>query len=176
MLTMFEYGGIYLRPLEEKDLEKIRKTRNDPSTWMNLTDIDLIDSQSQKDWFKTLSRQRKSKRFYAVCSGKDRFVGLVRMDEFDWVNRSVRVGCDVAKSLRGKGYGSKIMEMVSQYGFRYLNMHRLWLLVLDFNSAARRVYEKSGFRVEGRYRKAIYRSGKYHDYIIMSLLKEEWKG
>jgi len=172
---MFRHGGIYLRPLEEKDLERVRKTRNDPSTWMYLTDIDLLDSQSQKDWFKTLSRQKKSKRFYAVCTGKERFVGLVRMDEFDWVNRSVRVGCDVVPSLRGKGYGSKIMKMIVRYGFSYLNMHRLWLLVLDFNSVARRVYEKTGFKIEGRHREAIYRDGEYQDYIIMSLLRGEWK-
>ena len=162
-----------MRPLEEKDLEIIRRTRNDPSTWMNLSDIDLIDSQAQKDWFKTLSRQRRSKRFYAVCTGNDRHVGLVRMDEFDWVNRSVRVGCDVAKTLRGKGYGRKIMEMVVQYGFGFLNLHRLWLLVLDGNAAARHVYKKSGFTEEGRFRQAIYRDGEYHDYIVMSILKEE---
>lgn len=155
-------------------MERIRRMRNDPSTWMNLTDIEPIDAWSQKQWFASLMKQKKSKRFYAVCTGNDRFVGLVRMDEFDWTNRSVRVGCDVERTMRGKGYGTQIMEMIVEYCFRYLNMHRLWLLVLDTNAPARRIYAKVGFREEGCYRQAIYRNGIYHDYILMSLLKPEY--
>ncbi len=171
---MFKYKNLYFRPVEEKDLELILKLRNDPTTWRNLTDIDLIDAESQKSWLKMLSKQKKSKRYFTVYNLKNRFVGLIRMDEFDWANRSVRVGCDVAKELRGKGLGTQIMEMVVQYCFQYLNMHRLWLLVLEFNGAARTVYKKAGFKEEGCYRKAIFREGKYHDYILMSLLREEW--
>lgn len=170
---MFPYKQIYFRPVEEKDLENIRRTRNDVSTWMNLTDITMTDRHSQLEWFKGLSKQSKSKRYYTVCTGKDKFVGLIRMDEFDWTNKSVRVGCDVAKELRGKGYGKMVMEMVVKYGFDYLNMHRLWLLVLETNERAKHVYESVGFKEEGRYRESIFRDGKYYDYICMSVLKEE---
>lgn len=170
---MFKYKNLYFRPVEEKDLEKIRRLRNDPSTWMNLSDIDLIDAETQKNWLKSLSKQRKQKRYYTVQSTKNKFVGLIRMDEFDWVNRSVRVGCDVAKELRGKGVGTMIMEMIVQYCFNQLNMHRLWLLVLEPNKVAHHVYKKAGFVEEGRYRQAIFRNGQYHDYILMSLLKAE---
>jgi UDP-4-amino-4,6-dideoxy-N-acetyl-beta-L-altrosamine N-acetyltransferase len=170
---MFPYKKIYMRPVEEKDLEKIRKIRNDPSTWMNLTHINLINVDDQKKWFASLSKQRTSKRFYTVCKGKEQLVGIVRMDEFDWVNRNVRVGCDVAKHLRGKGYGTQIMQMVMEYCFNYLNMHRLWLLVLENNVRAQTVYKKVGFKTEGRYRQAVYRNGQYYDYVLMSLLKGE---
>lgn len=169
---MFKYKNLYFQPVEEKDLEKIRKLRNDPSTWMNLTDIDLVDSESQKVWLRALSKQKKSKRYFSVFI-KNKFLGLIRMDEFDWTNRSVRIGCDVAKEYRGLGYGTKMMEMAVHYCFNYLNMHRLWLLVLDFNKAAHHVYEKVGFVEEGRYREAIFRDGKYCDYILMSLLRKE---
>jgi UDP-4-amino-4,6-dideoxy-N-acetyl-beta-L-altrosamine N-acetyltransferase len=172
---MFRYGKLYFRPIEEKDLEKIRKMRNEPTTWMNLTDITLLDSNMQKEWFSSLAKQLNRCRYYVVCKGKDTFVGIIRMDEIDWVNRSIRVGCDVVPNLRGKGYGKLIMEMIKEYCFKYMNMHRLWLAVLEFNRIARHIYEKAGFKVEGRYRKAIYRNGKYHDYILMSILKEEQK-
>jgi len=172
---MFRYGNLYFRAIEEKDLEKIRKMRNNPTTWMNLTDITLLNSVSQKQWYLSLAGQQSHRRYYTVCKGKDTFVGIIRMDEIDWVNRSIRVGCDVVPNLRGQGYGKLIIEMIKNYCFKYLNMHRLWLAVLEFNHIARHIYEKVGFKVEGRYRKAIYRNGKYYDYILMSLLKEEAK-
>lgn len=170
---MFVYKDIYLRPIEEKDLENIRKLRNDPSTWINLTDVTLIDPVMQKNWFNSLPQKYNSCRYFVVCKSKDKFIGLIRMDEIDWVNKSIRVGCDVAVNARGKGCGQLIMRMIKEYCFNYLNMHRLWLAVMEYNTKARHVYEKAGFKTEGRYRKAIYRNGKYHDYILMSLLKEE---
>lgn len=170
---MFRYKNIYLRPIEEKDLEIIRGMRNDPSTWMNLTDITLIDKWSQKNWFDTIAKQKLNKRYFSVCTDKNHFVGLVRMDEFDWVNHSVRIGTDVLPRLRGKGYGTLIMEMLVQYSFRYYNMHRLWLLVLETNKRAQHIYRKVGFKVEGALREAIFRDGRYYDYVVMSLLKEE---
>lgn len=37
-----------------------------------------------------------------------------------------------------------------------------------------RSYEKAGFVLEGRLREAVYKSGKYDDVLIMSVLRPEW--
>ena len=39
---VFTYGGITIRVVEPHDLDRIRRLRNDPSTWINLTDVQLI--------------------------------------------------------------------------------------------------------------------------------------
>ncbi|HAA82323.1 MAG TPA: N-acetyltransferase, partial [Thermotoga naphthophila] len=39
----------------------------------------------------------------------------------------------------------------------------------------KRVYEKIGFKVEGILRQELFREGRYHDVIVMGLLKSEWK-
>jgi RimJ/RimL family protein N-acetyltransferase len=104
------------------------------------------------------------------------FIGLVRMDEHDAMNASIRVGADVVSGLRGRGYGRKIYEAIKKYCFHYLNVHRVWLLVLETNKHARRLYKKQGFRVEGKQRKAIFRDGEYLDYVMMSILEDEYRG
>ena len=53
-------------------------------------------------------------------------------------------------------------------------MHRLELNVFSYNTQARRVYEKSGFRIEGIRRDAIMYGGKYEDDILMAMLEDEW--
>jgi len=45
----------------------------------------------------------------------------------------------------------------------------------EIRNKAYDLYEKHGFKVEGRYREAIFRDGCYHDYIIMSFLEEEYR-
>ena len=50
-----------------------------------------------------------------------------------------------------------------KHAFCDLNLHRVWLTVLDTNAAARRVYDKVGFRVEGTIREGVFKDGRYHD-------------
>lgn len=171
---MFRHGDIVLRVIEPADLGVLRESRNEQSTWANLTDISLITEADQRRWYETLeSRGRK----YFIAEGfPQRYpVGMVRMDEIDTTNRSIRVGCDVFPWKRGQGYGSKTFAAVLKYAFDYLNMHRVWLAVIESNGIARHVYEKHGLREEGRYRDAIFRDGRYVDYLVMSILEHEYR-
>jgi UDP-4-amino-4,6-dideoxy-N-acetyl-beta-L-altrosamine N-acetyltransferase len=169
---MFCYKGIYLRVVEESDIEHIRQLRNDHRTWIYLTDCTLLDALKQQRWYESLA-DREDRKYFILFDKKHDFLGIVRLDEVDKTNRSIRIGCDIVPRLRGKGYGNKAMYLIKKYCFDYLNMHRLWLAVLETNKVAFYLYKKHGFKEEGRYRKAIFRDGRYLDYIIMSLLEEE---
>ena len=171
---MFTFDGITIRTVERFDLEKMRALRNDFSTWINLTDIQLINVVAQERWFSTISESR-DRKYFVVCDKEHDFIGIVRCDEIDHLNRSMRIGCDVVPELRGKGYGSRIYDLLLKYCFDFLNMHRLWLLVIDTNLVAMRLYARKGFREEGRYRDALFRDGRYRDYIIMSILEHEYR-
>jgi RimJ/RimL family protein N-acetyltransferase len=170
---MFEYKGIAIRPIEERDLEKMVLLRSDPDVWTNLGDITMINLKAQEEWFLKLSSDPK-KRYYILATNEIDFLGIVRMDELDWINRSVRVGGDIVSDFRGKGHGKRLFQLLAKYSFDYLNLERIWLLVLEQNLRARTLYRNSGFVEEGRQRRAVFRDGKYHDYIMMSLLREEW--
>jgi len=171
---MFPHNGLCFRVVEESDLERMRQLRNDPATWIHLTDPYAIMAEAQRRWFAALA-SRTDRMYFVVCDDEHDFIGIVRMDEYDRLHRSIRVGADVVPELRGKGYGRRIYEAVKKYCFDVLNLHRVWLAVLDTNQHAIRLYEKQGFQVEGRYREAIFRDGRYHDYILMSILEEEYR-
>jgi RimJ/RimL family protein N-acetyltransferase len=66
-------------------------------------------------------------------------------------------------------------KMIFDLCFNQYNINRLWLFVLDYNKIAISLYKKLGFIEEGKQRKAIFRNGNYHDYIMMSLLKTEYE-
>ncbi|ASS74561.1 hypothetical protein CIG75_05815 [Tumebacillus algifaecis] len=76
---------------------------------------------------------------------------------------------------RGKGYGTEAMELLIDFIFRYINVHKIKLGVFSFNEQAIRSYEKNGFQVEGRMREELFREGKYHDMIYMGLLRREYE-
>lgn len=86
-----------------------------------------------------------------------RELGIVIGDPEDW----------------GHGYGTEATRLILDYGFRELNLHRVELLVLDYNQRARRVYEKLGFVFEGVQREARWIDDQWRDVIQMSLLEGE---
>lgn len=170
----FEYEGLMLRPVEQRDLEAVRQLRNDHSTWINLTDPRPLTTSDQKAWLEGLNL--KSGRFYFVAyRSENPFIGLVRMDEYDPQNQSLRVGADVVPELRGKGHGAAIYRTILKFGFDDFNLHRIWLAVLESNARAIRLYERAGFVHEGRLRQAVWRDGHYQDYFLMSIVEQEYR-
>ncbi len=75
----------------------------------------------------------------------------------------------------GKGYGTEALELFCSFAFNELRLNRVELVCWEFNTKARRVYEKVGFVQEGARRKKRFRDGTYHDEICYGLLKEEWE-
>ncbi len=164
-----------LRPIRAGDLDYLRRLRNHPETRNYLGDPRRITAAQQKAWFRGL-RGDRSRAYYLFEKRQENSwlpLGMARTHDIDRRNRSVGVGGDIAPAHRGKGYGMILYRLIFELGFRKRRMHRLWLLVLDSNDRARRLYRKLGFQETGRQRKAIRRGGRYHDYILMDILAGE---
>ena len=188
--------------LEEEHLEDLRKMRNDPTTNHWLTDITPISKEAQKEWFKKIQLD-KSKMYLVIekphkenivgitmptnsstlfsfffktlfSKTPDDFVGILRSDKWDRINRSVRIGIDIASKYRGQGYGTEAFGAFIEYLFKQQNINRVWFLVAEKNKVAQKLYKKLGFKQEGKQREALFRDGKYHSYLMFSMLKKEW--
>jgi len=78
------------------------------------------------------------------------------------------------RASHGQGVGTEATRAMLSHGFRDLNLHRIYLFVLDSNAVARRMYEKAGFRHEGTLRDAVFKNGAYGDVHLMGLLAPEF--
>lgn len=177
---MFSFNGVYIRAIEEEDLSFLSECRNNPETWKYLGALDFVNEVKQLQWWRTASLD-KSKAYFVFCLREHPLltpltkIGFIRMDEIDHFNKSIRIGGDIHPDFRGKGYGTKMYKLLLEYCFNQLNMHRVWLLVLADNYVAMNLYNKMGLRGEGTQREAIFRDGKYQDYVMMSILDSEYK-
>jgi RimJ/RimL family protein N-acetyltransferase len=75
----------------------------------------------------------------------------------------------------GRGYGKQILQLLLGKVFGEFGAHRLWLDVFEFNLRAQHVYRSLGFQQDGIFREAVYRDGKYHSLLLMSMLDREYK-
>lgn len=180
---MFWFDGICFRPVERDDLEAIRAMRNDQTTYLQLTDISQITETQQQKWFESLD-SASDKAYFSVfkenqefpISTPGNFLGIIRFNQIDRNNKSVQVGMDIVPHERGQGYGTKTFGAILKYCFDHWGMHRLWLCVLEDNEIALKLYRFVGFTVEGVMKEAIFRNGKYNDYLVMSILEDDYRG
>ena len=167
-------ANLTIRIMERRDIEDARRTHNDLSTLLQLTDVDHVSEAQQEQWLQSISLSPKCRRYTIIETATCDFVGIFRVDQIDWKNRSTCVGLDIAADKRGNGYAIETYDYFFSYYFNHCGMNRLYLAVLETNEVARDLYAKLGFVVEGKGREAVFRNGKFVDYIWMSLLKREY--
>jgi diamine N-acetyltransferase len=172
---MYIYKNVAFRPIERDDLETLRLLHNEQSTFLNLLNIDLVDESAQIDWWQNLHKHQNDKRYIIVNAATPKeIIGRLRIQNIEAQNRYCEVGLDIVSSQRGKGYGKLSYEMLLEFLFLHFNMNMVYLKVADFNPNAKNLYLKVGFNETGRLPKCYYRHGKYWDYIIMAITKDEY--
>lgn len=171
---MLKSSQITIKPLLKKHLELLRKLRNDESTAHYLTSVLPINEYMQEEWFKKQSLD-DTKMYFAIEEDNDNFIGVVRCDEWDKINRSIRIGLDIIPQKRRQGFAKEAYKLLFSYFFENLGINRIWLLVADYNKIAISLYESLGFVHEGGARQALYRKNEFHDYFMMSILKKEYE-
>ncbi|WCN01384.1 GNAT family N-acetyltransferase [Streptomyces sp. M92] len=101
-------------------------------------------------------------------------VGEVVLYEWDPSARSCAFRTLIGPRGRGRGLGSEATRLIVGHGFDQAGLHRVQLEVYADNRRARRVYEKTGFVVEGTRREAAWRDGVWVDEVLMAVLDHEW--
>ena len=78
------------------------------------------------------------------------------------------------KQYWGQGIATEVTRQVVARGFAELGLNRIMLTVSEPNKGGVKAYLRAGFQLEGRLRQACFRSGSFHDKLVMSVLREEW--
>jgi RimJ/RimL family protein N-acetyltransferase len=80
----------------------------------------------------------------------------------------------VDPALRGMGIGQFATRELVRFGFEELKLHRIELVVFDFNKPAIACYEKVGFRTEGVLREIVQVGDTFWNWTAMSILAHEY--
>ena len=82
-------------------------------------------------------------------------------------SHNAEVGISVLKEFWGKGIGAHLMNLILDFARTTKHLRNVHLTVIDENDRAMALYEKTGFKVVGRYKNFSFVDGKYRDAIIM---------
>jgi len=114
--------------------------------------------------------------YVIVLDEDDRVIGeagLIRMFPL-WrtTDMSIVIG---ERDCWRKGYGRETGRLLLDLAFNYFGMHRVAIGVVGFHEQALSFWKSLGFRQEGVQRDGYFHNGGFHDFVMMSLLEDEWR-
>ncbi len=174
---MYEGNLVRLRAFEAGDADANHAFMNDYETVRGmLSGLPLPSSmQDERDWRNRQTSMTSGAYQFAVEDADGDLVGRCGPLKVDWKNSCAELGLMIGTPYRRRGYGREAMTLLTRFCFEEMNLHRVEVRVMAFNTAALRCYEAVGFRREGVIRKQVFRAGSYHDVVVLGLLREEWQ-
>jgi RimJ/RimL family protein N-acetyltransferase len=169
--------GVYLRPLEREDAQTAAPWFNDAEVNRYLLRYRPLSVAEEEAFLQRLSQNNKEDIVLGIATREgDRLVGACGLNRLDARCRHACLGITIGdKTAWGKGFGREALTLLLDYGFQTLNLNRIWLEVFEYNHRAKRLYEKLGFKAEGRQRQHTYREGRFWDTFLLGILREEWE-
>ncbi|MGY5859071.1 MAG: GNAT family protein [Candidatus Thorarchaeota archaeon] len=173
---MLEGKKIRLVILEDYHLDDIVKGWNNPEMRKFLDGFIPHTKEAEREWIQSAQQQMKNmSSYYFVIEdlATSRFIGTVSLNAINWVSRTSGVGIVIHSPQDwAKGYGTEAMQLLMDFGWRHLNLRRIELSVFAFNTRAKHVYEKLGFKEWGLAHKKFFIDGDYVDVHHLEIFRE----
>lgn len=169
-------NNIYLRALEVEDYKTTIKWRNDDEIWEMVTGPKyFVSSEYEKNWMIKAINNPNELRLGICLKENDLLIGLASMIQIDMVNRngafSIMIG---NKKYWNGGYGTEAINLLTEHCFNERGMERIWGAILESNLASQKMGLKCGYKVEGVLRNSVFKNGRYHNLVVMSMLRDEF--
>lgn len=170
----FEGSLVRLRARDETDADDFYR-------WIN--DWQTVKYLGQR-YPRSMTFEREMMRNSAMGYGESHFIIETLADEraIGWLGLHAATGEDRGATLGiaigeheflDGGFGTDAMRVACRVAFEVMNLNRVDLTVYDWNPRAIRVYEKVGFQHEGVLREGIFKAGRWHNLVFMSVLRGE---
>lgn len=166
-----------MRPIEEPDLEHMRRFAVDPEAegefeWVGFGDPETYRVRWEKDrWIGaegTWLAVEHDSAFAGIVSFRDKTEGAAKGLVYE-------IGAALLPEHRGQGVGGEAHRQLVAYLFHNTAAHRVQAFTETENTPEQRTLEKTGFQREGVLREHFFRGGEWRSSVVYGLLREEWK-
>lgn len=170
-------NNIFLSPLRSDD-----EAINCYMRWINENEIlpwlgrnnQTITWEQEKEWAKGIQNNHYNHYFNIVERSNNKIIGNCEISIIKGT-RNASLGILIGeKECRDKGYGTRVIKALIEFGFNQLNVHRIKLTANSDNIRAIKCYEKAGMIICGREHETQWYNGKWCDTIHMEILEQNF--
>ncbi|GEL06247.1 GNAT family N-acetyltransferase [Rummeliibacillus stabekisii] len=176
LFHQLEGSAICFKPLDLKDTEAIFHFASDEDVskfigWDRMKDVE----ETEKFIELMQGREISGTHLYAsiVLKTTKEIIGTAMIFNFDQEANHAEVGYVFDKKHWGKGYGTECVELMSNFAFETLQLHKLYAKVVDANISSARILEKNGFKLEGQLADHYFIDNRYYDALFWGKIQYE---
>ncbi|HJN06580.1 MAG TPA: GNAT family N-acetyltransferase [Bacteroidales bacterium] len=161
-----------LRPWKSSDIEDLVGFANNPKIAANLTNQfpHPYYRKDAEDFIKKVLLHDPMQVFAIEVDGKA--AGAIGVfPQTDIHIKNLELGYWLAEIYWGKGITTEAVQQVVEYGFKTFDVDRIFSRPFGTNLSSQKVLEKAGFKLEGKFEKAVYKNGKYLDELVYAIRK-----
>jgi len=172
-------ADVYLRAFELEDYKLINAWRRDDAIYrLTAGDTHFVSSERDRKWVEDKIFENQHQVYLAICLREDEsMIGYLSLVGIDYRNGHAEWGGIVIgdEKHRGHGYSTQAAYLLLEYAFDELGVQRISGSWLDDHKVSQFMARMMGFQQEGVLRRSVYKGGRHHDVVIMSMLKEEFE-
>ena len=118
-----------------------------------------------------------SNECFLICrNSDDAIVGQVNLSRiFRKAFQNAYLGYQLFNGFTGYGYMTEAVEMVLEFAFEKLKLHRIEANVQPDNLPSIGVLKRAGFAKEGFSKRYLKIGGKWRDHERWAIVKEDWR-
>ncbi len=166
-----------LRQIEELDLPTLRDWRNSPYIRAYTREYRPLNMLNQKKWFEFLLMNQSNIMFAIEKNDDKEIIGCCGLTHINWKEGHGEVSIYIGdQNWQEKGYATDALQLLLNYGFCELRLHRIYAIIFGYNEASIKFFEKNKFKLEGRHREARFWDGHFHDELVYGVLDYEYFG
>lgn len=166
---MLEGTIVNVRVMEREDLPLLTEWINDPEFSGKFEPLEQSSRNEVEKWYNNL---RPNEKWFIIEKKDGNRIGYI-MHTLE--ERHFTIGYTIVPGERNKGYCTEAVAIMVDYLFLSTSTVRVQARTNLKNEASHKVLEKAGFTKEGVVRKSFFARGEWHDTILSSILREEWK-
>jgi RimJ/RimL family protein N-acetyltransferase len=110
------------------------------------------------------------------AENRDQLLGSISLMRFSWKNARAEVGYWLSGEARGEGHMTRAVELITDWGFVHLGLHRIDLVAATGNPTSQRVAERCGFTREAVLRSYMFSKNGRDDMVAFGLLASDVRG
>ncbi len=167
---------IYLRHIDESELEAVIKSLNDTELRGELLRTRMLSPHQFRKEFTENGCSSKSAERLLIIDTDEKITGIIMHFANAHYSSAREIGFQIFDpNARGKGYATEAVLLLVDYLFKSSPLNRLEVRMDTRNKASENIAVKCGFVKEGNLRQSLFVQGEYVDTFIYALVREEWK-
>jgi len=167
--------NLNLKRIGEKDIQEIYNFYSDPQSLKYIARNLITDMEQAVEKWKIFDQlfENKNGIWWAFNKkGEEKFIGFGGFFEVDKVANKAELGYGLLPGNWGKGYGTEVVKLLTEFGLQDLQLHKIYANVDPENKASVKLLENIGYKREGLFKDHDYAQNKYFDTAVYTIINK----